>query len=110
MISRRYTLEKHSSDELDALIQRVLREEVAGASPSPRVWRHIHALAGQQAIQTRMWGKGLEICCVVLTHLSEAAFPVRSTYWSQNEWGDRKYKFDFTYLFDQYGFMLKLAF
>lgn len=44
-------LERHSQDELSALIRWTLRDRVAGASPSPEVWERIRARAEQSTVQ-----------------------------------------------------------
>jgi hypothetical protein len=52
-------LKQRCTDELDILIPRVLRESVAGATPSPEVWERITERAEREDVppQTR-WSLG----------------------------------------------------
>lgn len=52
-------LERHSQDELSALIRWALRDRVAGASPSPEVWERIRARIRTRAEQSTVQGPAL---------------------------------------------------
>jgi len=52
-------LERHSQDELSALIRWTLRDRVAGASPSPEVWERIRTRICARAEQSTVQGPAL---------------------------------------------------
>jgi hypothetical protein len=55
MTSRRRMLEQLSADELDNLIQWVLRESVADVTPSPHVWERIQERVERLVALRRAW-------------------------------------------------------
>ena len=53
MTLRRHASGGHPADELDSLIRWALRERVAGATPSPYVWKRIRARVEHWAVLRR---------------------------------------------------------
>jgi hypothetical protein len=116
MTSRRYVLEKHSTDELGSLIRWALRERVTGAAPSPWVWERIRVRAERptawslvKLVSGRGYRAVMAQCSSVGAFLSAQ---IVSWMWPQNRRGEWKLDPCFTRpLFDQYGFfLLRLSF
>lgn len=119
MISRRDVSREHPTEELDGLIQRALREKVARASPSPRVWNRIRERAENSKVRTspishRNSRVGMAQLARVFFRLNAFLFAqIASWIWPRNEWVEWRLDPYFSrLLIDQYGglFLLRVAF
>jgi len=112
MTSRRDVLERCSTHELDGLIRWMLREEVAKASPPPRVWECIRARIERPTARERLeCNKGYQ---TLMAHLSSVkvfvSTQISHLMWPQNIWVDWRADPSLAYLFvDQGGLQLLLA-
>nr|HID12871.1 hypothetical protein [Anaerolineae bacterium] len=107
-------MKRRSTDELDSLIRRALRERVAGASPPPWVWEHICALVERPTAWRLMglrFSRGYRAMMAQLSRVDAfLSAQVASWAWPENGWVEWRRDPRSTRFLDQYAFLLQLAF